>query len=593
MVTSRARARAVVLVAALVTYANSLGNGFALDDNWFIAENPVVHEARFGEAFTQAAWPGAVEGVGNYRPLALSSFAVEWALWGDATLGFHAMSVLSHALVALLVLALLTGFVSLPAALVGALFFAVHPVHSEAVANVMGRSELYAALAYLGACLVYLDVRHVGPWARGARLLLLMALFLVALGAKEIAVTLPGVLVVLEVYRQGARPLRARLVGEALTYFALIAVLACYVLVRWNVLGDLTGESAAAGLLSLSPYARILTALTVWTHYLRLIVFPFDLVADYGPNVLRTTASVTPGVVLGAMLLIGAVATACALRRRSPTAALGFAWFVVAISPVSNLIVRSDILLAERTLYLPSVGAAFVAAAVAAHVMAIESSSVRRILTTVAFAVGALFMARTVDRNPSWLDTFSVLSTLAIEHPESWVSARTHAISLSGIGDHEGASRAYEAAIEIAPDHYQLLVEAAVFYAEIGRDDHAEELLLQAITLMPQHPEAYRRLGEQRLVRGRGREAHAVALEGLLRSRDDAGLWAVLSESYVAKGDLEAAARARRTALGRDSLSVTGWSRLAELYEAMDRLADAAAARTRAAELDRLTARGD
>lgn len=55
------------------------------------------------------------------------------------------MSVLSHALVALLVLALLTGFVSLPAALVGALFFAVHPVHSEAVANVMGRSELYAA----------------------------------------------------------------------------------------------------------------------------------------------------------------------------------------------------------------------------------------------------------------------------------------------------------------------------------------------------------------------------------------------------------------------------------------------------------------
>ena len=60
-VVSRSRARAFVLVAAPAVYANSLGNGFALDDNWFIADNPVVYEASFGEALAPAAWPGTVE----------------------------------------------------------------------------------------------------------------------------------------------------------------------------------------------------------------------------------------------------------------------------------------------------------------------------------------------------------------------------------------------------------------------------------------------------------------------------------------------------------------------------------------------------
>jgi hypothetical protein len=139
-----------VAFAAVAAYANSLGNGFAFDDNWFIVLNDVVTEARYSDAFTEPAWPGAREGTGNYRPVQLSSFALEWSLWGGSTVGFHVVSVAAHVGVSLLVLAVLSHFVALEAALVGALFFAVHPVHVEAVANVMGRSELYAALGYLG-----------------------------------------------------------------------------------------------------------------------------------------------------------------------------------------------------------------------------------------------------------------------------------------------------------------------------------------------------------------------------------------------------------------------------------------------------------
>lgn len=567
-------------------------NGFAFDDEWFIAQNPVVTEARFGQAFADAAWPGAIEGVGNYRPITLVSFGVEWALWGETPAAFHAVSVLAHAAVSVLVLTLLATWVGLPGAFVGGLFFAAHPVHTEAVANVMGRAELYAAMAFLAAVLLHLRPRGQGAPERGGRLLALVTLYLLAVGSKEIAVTLPGLLVVMELFRRSERPLRARLLDDAPVYLALFATMGIYVLVRWQALGGVTGSSPAPGLLTLEPGERVLTALTIWPHYLRLLIFPMDLVADYGPDVITMTRSVTAEVVLGVALLTAAVAGASLLRVRAPAVGFGLAWFVVTISPVSNLLVRSDILLAERTLYLPSVGAAFVVAAAAAAVVSTEWAGVRRVAAPIGAAVLLLLTARTVERNPAWADTYTALNVLAMEHPESWLAHRAHAIGLEAVGERASAAEQYEAAIEIAPDHYQLLVEAAQLYHEMGRHERAEELLASAIELSPRHTEAYRRLAEHRLLRGDGRAAHAAALSGIERATGHAVLWALLSESYVAKGDLEAAVRARGAAVARDSLSAAHWSRLAELLDAMERAEEAERARQTATTLRRRGAEG-
>ena len=197
-------------------------------------------EGRVIDAWTTASWPDALEGTGNYRPVALTSYALEWSLWGDHPLGYHAVSVVANAVVAVLAFLLLRAFFSPLAAGAGATFFAVHPVHVEAVANVMGRSELYAALGYLGACLVYWWWRPEGG-RRGLRLVAILALFLLALGGKEIAVTLPAMLMALEAYGSERREVWSRLRGEAPTYAATFATLVCYVLVRWSILGDVDG----------------------------------------------------------------------------------------------------------------------------------------------------------------------------------------------------------------------------------------------------------------------------------------------------------------------------------------------------------------
>ena len=92
------------------------------------------------DAFTAPYWRGARVRTVNYRPIMFSSFGLEWAAFDRSAFEFRIVSVLVHALVCLSVLALLTRFVSIPAAFLGALFFAVCV---EAVANVVGRAELY------------------------------------------------------------------------------------------------------------------------------------------------------------------------------------------------------------------------------------------------------------------------------------------------------------------------------------------------------------------------------------------------------------------------------------------------------------------
>ena len=579
------RAHAWVLFVAVAAYVNSVANGFAYDDNSVVTHNPVVTDARWGEALLGPYWADAQEGGKLWRPVTITSFTAEWRLWGGDPLGYHAVNVLLHALVSALVLALLARFMAVPAALVGAVFFAIHPVHVEAVANVVGRSELYAAAAVLGACLVYLDRGGGGPWRRGLRLGAVSFLYLVGLGAKEIAVTLPGVLLLLEVCRQDARTLRERLRRDVPVFVSLAAVLVAYLVLRASVLETFTGEVPAAALRGLGTGERILTALTVWPQYLRLMVFPRTLSADYAPGVMMVAHSVTPGVILGGLVILVWVGSAVAAFRSAPAVSAGLGWFVVATLPVSNLLFPVGILLAERTLYLPSVGAALV---VGWAVEAVRRTASVPALRAAAVAAGvgavALFL-RTVDRNPTWMSTYVVLNTLAAEHPESFLALRSRASGLVRVGEVEQASRYFDLAVRLAPYHYGLLAEVADFYARQRGDGRAEELVRQAIAVSPENPAAYRTLASMHLRQGRGREAHRAALEGLARAGPDRELWSIVSESYIAKGDLEAAARARQAALGQDAGSVHDWERLAQILRALGREEDAAAAGERARAL--------
>ncbi len=407
------RAALLVLLVAVGTYANSVLNGFAYDDNTIIVGSPVVTEGRVVDALTSSYWPQAVGGAGLYRPVTLSSFALEWGLWNGHPAGFHLVNLAVHSAVSLLVFLLILPVSATLPALVGGVLFAVHPVHSEAVANVVGRSELYSALFVLGACLLFLKGRGLSPSWRAARLIGIGALFALGLGSKEMAATLPALLVLMALVRTDEGRVTERVRTDLPVFLLTSALLAAFLGVRFLILGSVSGEGPAPALMGLSAGQRILTSLAVWPQYFRLLVFPLDLVVDYAPAVLFPALTWGPDVILGLLMILGGAAAIIFLWPRERLVALGIAWFGISILPVANLLVPTGVLLAERTLYLPSVGLAFVAAGVVRWTARERRKSLGMLLVASGVVCGA-FMVRASSRSLKQAETCQSISTLSL-----------------------------------------------------------------------------------------------------------------------------------------------------------------------------------
>ena len=151
-----------VVVLAAVASATGLSNGFALDDLALVADNARVHSLdQWWRLFALPYWPPQY-GASLYRPLVTLASALQWSVGGGAPWVFHLCSVVFYAALCAMVLAFMLEVLAPIPAVIGASLFAVHPVHVEAVANVVGQSELLASLAVVGSCVVYLRARRNG-----------------------------------------------------------------------------------------------------------------------------------------------------------------------------------------------------------------------------------------------------------------------------------------------------------------------------------------------------------------------------------------------------------------------------------------------
>ena len=602
----------LVAAVAILAYANALNNGWAFDDDQVIARNDAVHDlARIPDLFTSKYWAIVPTGQALYRPVAMTSYAVGWTVWGGEPWGFHLVNVLLHGAVTVLVLLVLLRLgrpfgAGKGAAVAGALLFALHPVHVEAVANVVGRAELLAALFSLVVVYAYLR-RDWRPWRRAV---VAGAAWLLALGSKEIALALPGVLLLLEAARPPSPPLPqspsrggaegkeipsqgwvARLGSEWRGAVSLAAALALFLALRRHALGEFLGNDVAPYFVELSTWERVLTAVRLWPEYVRLMVFPLDLVADYSPAVILPVHEVGLMVVLGLALGLVALAVGVVAWRRQRLFALGLAWFAITVFPVSNLVVAVGITLAERTLYLPSVGVSLIAVGLVAEVRRRPDLSrrARRALAVAGVVVLGLFAARTWTRTPVWRSTGTVLNSLVRNHPESFRAQWAIAGLRWRQGRLEEAIRYYERAQEIvgAP-WFQLLVDHGLALTELDRLHDAVPLFRRAVETIPEHRDGHRFLTNTLLRLQRYREARDAARNGLRFFPDDPRLLDALAFAASGLGDWDAARRARQRHLEADPDADAGaWVHLALTHVRLDQRNAAAAA------LDSARARAD
>lgn len=362
-----------LLSVALLAFASSavgIVNGFTYDDRYIVEMNPAMHElGRWWTAFAQSYWPRDWGGDG-YRPITILFFKIEYAIGGGRPWPFHAVNIVLYVIAAVLLFAVARRMLTAWAAWLAAALFAVHPVHVEAVANVVGQSELLVAVSLLGATALYLRDRGAGE-LRPATAAWILLLYAFGCFAKEHAIVLPAILVVAELTVLGGdAELRDRLRDTSLrTFFLALALVAvAFVAVRSIVLADhsIGGFTPFTPFssLNITPFQRILTALGVVPEWFRLFLWPAHLASEYGPPDIEIAQGFDLVQLPGLLLLVSTLAIAAVIRRRQPAIAFGVAFLVITLLPSSNFIIPAGIVLAERTLFSPSAGAMIAVAGV-------------------------------------------------------------------------------------------------------------------------------------------------------------------------------------------------------------------------------------
>jgi protein O-mannosyl-transferase len=457
------RLYAAVAAAAAIVHLGVLWNLFVLDDLTIIVANPLVHNVSgVWQAFGAPYFPPNLD-ASVYRPLPIATYALDrivgWTAW------FHAVNLVWHVGATVLVAVLARRWMGDAAGLVAGMVFAVHPVHVEAVANVVGRNELMAALFTLLAVYAALDRGSVF-WSAAA-----MAAGVLS---KENAAVAPGL--VAWAWLVGVRPVpsRPKLVAFVASWLVLGAV---YTAARWAVLHGFAGPDVrvAPVFLGQDGFTIRLTAIAAVADVARLLIFPLALSADYSPDEWTAVRALWDGrLVLGVLVLaVWALLLALAWRRGRKVEAYGLGWMAIAYSPVANLLFPVQILIAERALYLPSAGLAIALGA------ALRGLAGRRLAAVggLVFLLGGL---RTALRVPAWRDDHAAALALLRDAPRSYFSWQNIGWQYLRAGRFERAMAAFRFSARIFPHDARSYIAAAHAAYALDRSVVADSLLAQA-----------------------------------------------------------------------------------------------------------------
>ena len=515
---TRLRVALIAGCAAAVVALPSVRNGFVEDDQFVVAGRAVLqHPASLRALLTEPYWPRSFRG-SLWRPVLLASWALDYQISGKPA-WFHAVNV-AWAAVAAAMMALLAFELGGPVVgLATGLLFAVHPVHVEATAGVVGRGELIAAAGYAVALLCALRAASHPRWLIGV-----IVAAALAIGAKEHAATLPLVVLLACVgSRESGVARRASWSRSALAAGCAAVPIIVYFAIRPSIVGGaLDSGGMAPGLEGHALPARVSIMLALSLEWWRLCLLPMHLSADYSPADVPVTAALTARHVVAALIWIGAALGAWRLRRSVPGVVLGLAWLVITLGPVANVLVPTEILVAERTLYLPVWGVVFALASLGAA----ATAPARAKVAVLALAVLAC-SARSLARVGVWHDSEIFYAALLRDAPRSyrtlWFRGNdAFAARQSGTGE-----RLLRQAISAAPGIPGPREALAQHYAEAGLWPQAALLLRQSIPLNETRSRPWMLLPGVLLGAGDTAAAVVAAREGAARFPGDADVTVV------------------------------------------------------------------
>lgn len=540
------------------------------DDGRLVAANP---HTQAGLTWDGLVW-AATDRTFHWIPLTWLSFMLGCQLFGADAGAHHLISVALHVAnsgLLLYVLLRLTGALW-PSAFVAALF-ALHPLHVEAAAWLSSRTHLLSTWFWLAALLSY--VRYTERRTRGRYLLVCLCLLL-GLLSKNMIVTLPFTLLLLDYWPLPRRPTadgriapvwsRAwRLWREKLPLLVIAGLGVAMELVLRTAAGPGSAPIAAPLL------ARLADALVSYGAYAWRMLWPAGLATPYPPY--RGFPPLAH--VAGAVLWL-AVTSALVIRfgRTRRYLVVGWLWYLVTLLPVIGLVPLRNHAMADRYTYVPLIGL-FVMIAWGAADLARARSGLRPALATGAILTVLASIGLSRAQVAYWHDSISLFQHTVAVTRDNLIAHINLGVALKSVGQGEAAQTQFAAALAIDPDHAEAHGNMASVLLEAGQFAAAEAHAREALRVRPDSWEARLDLGAARLAqRDAGAARHELSLAVALQPRDaNARFW--LAQALEAEGRLSEALAEYERALQLDPALPRAHFRFAVALETAGRTADA------------------
>ncbi|HKO04448.1 MAG TPA: tetratricopeptide repeat protein [Candidatus Acidoferrales bacterium] len=517
----------LVVCAVIAVFGRTMGFQFVFDDTILIVGNPFIQSAaNIPRFFTEHFWSGiAIAQKSYYRPLSLLWLLANWKVFGPHPAGWHAASVLLHALNTLLVYLLALRFLGRGrsaafAAGGSAALFGLHPIQAEAVSWISCFNDLLACLFVLVSFHAYCNAREpaavANPSIRKRAILWYCVSFTsyaAAVMCKEPAALFPLVPLLYEVcdpknpahpasagsstsetipeaaFPSASRPAaRARFL-QLLPYFAIAGI---YLLLRKNALGTVT-----------TPQVRILTWRTEWLTlpsvvraYVAHLVWPRGLSPFYDMPYHQSLSAA--GVALPFLVLMLLAALFLWAAWRSPVARIFTGWMLFFFAPTLHLgVLPRGELMHDRYLYIPMAGLGILAGlGIAALERRWANAAVKRWpLYAASVAVSAVLAVLAFHQSLFWEDNVTLYTRGVTIAPHNGTAANNLGATLLASGQWDAAMAQLGKAVELAPGLFLAHYDMAIGYYEVGRFSEAEASFKRALAIAPRDPESNLYLG--------------------------------------------------------------------------------------------------
>ncbi|MFA4852259.1 MAG: DUF1736 domain-containing protein [Bacteroidales bacterium] len=605
---------------ALLLYANSLFNQYALDDRLMITENQFTKKGfnGIGDILSTDSFVGFcgeqrnIVAGGRYRPLSIITFAIEYAIFGFNPFIGHLINILLYAFSCLLVYKVLLKlfpsgnkhwYLTIP--FIATMLFIAHPLHTEVVANIKGRDEILGLLGSFGA--LYFILKYIEK-SRTFDLVWASLVFFFALMSKENAITFV-VIIPLTLYFFTKSPFKKALISMG----CLAVVSAIFIVIRYSVLGFLMGSKIEYELLN-NPFIgantvqKFATIFYTWGKYLILLLFPHPLTHDYYPKQIPIIGMADYRAILSLLFYLFLIAYAFWRIRKKDVVSYCILFFGLTFSISSNLIFPIGTFMNDRFMFIPLLGFSIVIAYL--FVEKFRKWFSKNISRVAVFSVfGAVLLAysvKTIARNAVWKNDYTLVTT---DVKISTNSARCNASAGEQIlilaekePDQvkkkkmiEDAINYLDKGIAIYPKSTlgclwlgKAMIELAGVYENINQIDSARNILNRLLVKDPKYVPALRMMGE---IYGIFLNNIDKSLEYLMQAYtiypNDASTLENLGVAYGIKKDYEKSIEFFNKALVVKPDNPQTYANLAGSYQIMGNKKKAAECLAKAAELQK------